>query len=102
QEYCEEILTDTTRATEYFDRTSSFYIYGCHTESNFCDMDIYDMKDDQNIFDSVGYGLESELATLFNSESMYQAYYNLENDCRMSLTDEYDLDDLEIELENSI
>ena len=101
-EYFEEYLKENMLETEYIGRTSSFYFYGGHSESNFYDFDIYDMKDDNNIFNTLGYGLESELETLFDSDDFYQAYYNLENDCHMSLTDEYDLDDLEIELENSI
>src|SRR5699024_1267188 len=101
-DYFQYWLEENMLQTEYIGRTSSFKFYGGYAESNFYDFDIYDMKDDQNIFDTLGYGLESELETLFNSESMYQAYYNLESDCHMSLTDEYDLDDLEIELENSI
>ena len=101
-EYFEYWLEENMLQTEYIGRTSSFKFYGGYAESNFYDFDIYDMKDDQNIFDTLGYGLESELETLFISDDFYQAYYNLENDCHMSLTDEYDLDDLEIELENSI
>ena len=101
-EFFNEWLEENMLKTRYIGRTSSFYFYGGHSESNFYDFDIYDMKDDNNIFNTLGYGLESELETLFDSDDFYQAYYNLENDCHMSLTDEYDLDDLEIELENSI
>ena len=50
----------------------------------------------------MGYGLESELETLFISDDFYQAYYNLENDCHIDLSDDYDLDDLETELEDAI
>ena len=60
------------------------------------------MKEDENIFDTLGYGLESELETLFNSDDFYQAYYNLENDCHVGLSDDYDLEDLETEFDNSI
>ena len=101
-DYFQYWLEENMLQTEYIGRTSSFKFYGGYAESNFYDFDIYDMKDDNNIFDTLGYGLESELETLFNSDDFYQAYYNLENDCHMSLTDEYDLDDLETELENSI
>ena len=101
-DYFQYWLDENMLKTEYIGRTSSFYFYGGYAESNFYDFDIYDMKNDQNIFDTLGYGLESELETLFDSDDFYQAYYNLENDCHMSLTDEYDLDDLEIELDNSI
>ena len=101
-DYFQYWLEENMLQTEYIGRTSSFKFYGGYAESNFYDFDIYDMKDDQNIFDTLGYGLESELETLFISDDFYQAYYNLENDCHMSLTDEYDLDDLETELENSI
>ena len=83
-------------------RTSSFYFYGSHSESNFYDFDIYDMKEDENIFDTLGYGLESELETLFDSDDFYQAYYNLENNCHVDLSDDYDLEDLETEFDNSI
>ena len=73
-----------------------------YAESNFYDFDIYDMKEDENIFTTLGYGLESELETLFISDDFYQAYYNLENDCHIDLSDDYDLDDLETELEDAI
>ena len=101
-EYFEEYLKENMLETEYIGRTSSFYFYGGYSESNFYDFDIYDMKDDKNIFDTLGYGLESELETLFNSDDFYQAYYNLENDCRIDLLDDYDLEDLETEFDNSI
>ena len=101
-EYFEEYLKENMLETEYIGRTSSFYFYGGYSESNFYDFDIYDMKDDKNIFDTLGYGLESELETLFNSDDFYQAYYNLENDCRYDLLDSDDLEDLETEFDNSI
>ena len=101
-EYFNDWLQENNLKIEQIGRTSSFYFYSDESPYNFYDFDIYDMKDDNNIFNTLGYGLESELETLFDSDDFYQAYYNLENDCHMSLTDEYDLDDLEIELENSI
>ena len=101
-EYFEEYLKENMLETEYIGRTSSFYFYGGHSESNFYDFDIYDMKEDENIFDTLGYGLESELETLFNSESMYQAFYDFENYCQYDLLDSEDLENLEIELDNSI
>ena len=101
-DYFQYWLEENMLQTEYIGRTSSFKFYGGYAESNFYDFDIYDMKDDQNIFDTLGYGLESELETLFISDDFYQAYYNLENDCRIDLSDDYDLEDLETELDNSI
>ena len=101
-DYFEYWLEENMLRTEYIGRTSSFKFYGGYAESNFYDFDIYDMKDDQNIFDTLGYGLESELETLFISDDFYQAYYNLENDCHIDLSDDYDLDDLETELEDAI
>src|SRR5699024_6165437 len=101
-DYFEYWLNENMLKTEYIGRTSSFKFYGGYAESNFYDFDIYDMKDDQNIFDTLGYGLESELETLFISDDFYQAYYNLENDCHIDLSDDYDLDDLEIDLDNAI
>lgn len=101
-EYFKYWLQEQMLETEYIGRTSSFYFYGGYAESNFYDFDIYDMKDDKNIFDSLGYGLESELETLFNSENIYQAFYDFENYCRYDLLDSEDLDNLETELDNSI
>ena len=101
-DYFQYWLEENMLQTEYIGRTSSFYFYGGYAESNFYDFDIYDMKDDNNIFDTLGYGLESELETLFISDDFYQAYYNLENDCHIDLSDDYDLDDLETELEDAI
>ena len=101
-DYFQYWLDENMLKTEYIGRTSSFYFYGGYAESNFYDFDIYDMKDDQNIFDTLGYGLESELETLFISDDFYQAYYNLENDCHIDLSDDYDLDDLETELADAI
>ena len=95
-------LEENMLETKQVGRTSSFYFYGGYSESNFYDFDIYDMKEDENIFDTLGYGLESELETLFISDDFYQAYYNLENDCRYDLLDSEDLENLEIELDNSI
>lgn len=101
-EYFNDWLQENNLKTEQIGRTSSFYFYSDESPYNFYDFDIYDMKEDENIFDTLGYGLESELETLFNSDNFYQAYYNLENDCSIDLQDEYDLEDLEIELDNSI
>ena len=101
-DYFQYWLEENMLQTEYIGRTSSFKFYGGYAESNFYDFDIYDMKDDKNIFDTLGYGLESELETLFISDDFYQAYYNLENDCHIDLSDDYDLDDLETELEDAI
>lgn len=101
-EYFNYWLDENMLETRQIGRTSSFYFYGGYSESNFYDFDIYDMKDDKSIFDTLGYGLESELETLFISDDFYQAYYNLENDCRIDLSDDYDLEDLETELDNSI
>ena len=101
-DYFKYWLDENMLKTEYIGRTSSFKFYGGYAESNFYDFDIYDMKDDQNIFDTLGYGLESELETLFISNDFYQAYYNLENDLKYYLLDYDELDDLEAELENTI
>lgn len=101
-EYFEYWLNENMLEIQQIGRTSSFYFYGGHSQSNFYDFDIYDMKNDENIFNTLGYGLESELETLFISDDFYQAYYNFENDCRIDLLDNDDLDDLETELDNSI
>ena len=101
-EFFNDWLQENNLKTEQIERTSSFYFYGGHSESNFYDFDIYDMKEDENIFDTLGYGLESELETLFNSESMYQAFYDFENYCQYDLLDSEDLDNLETEFDNSI
>ena len=97
-EFFNEWLEENMLKTRYIGRTSSFYFHG----QNIYDFDIYDMKENQSIFDTLGYGLESELETLFISDDFYQAYYNLENDCHIDLSDDYDLEDLETELDNSI
>lgn len=101
-EYFEYWLQENNLKTEQIGRTSSFYFYSDESPYNFYDFDIYDMKEDENIFDTLGYGLESELETLFNSESMYQAFYEFENYSQYELLDSEDLENLEIELDNSI
>lgn len=101
-EYFEYWLQENNLKIEQIGRTSSFYFYSDESPYNFYDFDIYDMKEDENIFDTLGYGLESELETLFNSESMYQAFYDFENYCRYDLLDSEDLENLDIELDNSI
>ena len=101
-DYFQYWLEENMLQTEYIGRTSSFKFYGGYAESNFYDFDIYDMKNDQNIFDTLGFGFESELETLFNSNDFYQAYYNLENDLNYDLLDCDDLDDLETGLEDTI
>ena len=101
-DYFQYWLDENMLNTEYIGRTSSFKFYGGYAESNFYDFDIYDMKDDQNIFDTLGYGLESESEIIFNSNDFYQAYYNLENNLNYDLQDSDDLDDLDIDLENTI
>ena len=102
-EYFNDWLEENNLKTEQLGRTSSFYFYSLDKNPySFYDFDIYDMKEDKNIFDTLGYGLESELETLFISDDFYQAYYNLENDCHIDLSDDYDLDDLETELEDAI
>ena len=88
--------------TEYIGRTSSFKFYGGYAESNFYDFDIYDMKDDNNIFDTLGYSLESETELLLNSSNLKEFYYDLENELNYDLSDSDELDDLETELEDAI
>lgn len=101
-EYFEEYLKENMLETEYIGRTSSFYFYGGYSELNFYDFDIYDMKDDKNIFDTLGYGLESETELLLNSSNLKEFYYDLENELNYDLSDSDELDDLESELENTI
>ena len=102
-DYFQYWLEENNLKTEQLGRTSSFYFHSLDKNPySFYDFDIYDMKDDKNIFDTLGYGLESELETLFISDDFYQAYYNLENDCHIDLSDDYDLDDLETELEDAM
>ena len=101
-DYFQYWLEENMLQTEYIGRTSSFKFYGGYAESNFYDFDIYDMKDDQNIFDTLGYGLESETELLLNSSNLKEFYYDLENELNYDLSDDYDLDDLETELEDAI
>ena len=101
-DYFQYWLDENMLETEYIGRTSSFYFYGGYAESNFYDFDIYDMKDDQNIFDTLGYGLESETEIIFDSGSLEYAYYELENVLNYDLSDSDDLNDLEIDLDNAI
>ena len=101
-DYFKYWLDENMLKTEYIGRTSSFYFYGGYAESNFYDFDIYDMKDDQNIFDTLGYGIESESEIIFDSGSLEYAYYELENVLNYDLSDSDDLNDLEIDLDNAI
>ena len=101
-DYFQYWLDENMLKTEYIGRTSSFKFYGGYAESNFYDFDIYDMKDDQNIFDTLGYGLESETEIIFDSGSLEYAYYELENVLNYDLSDSDDLNDLEIDLDNAI
>ena len=98
-DYFEYWLNENMLTTEQIGRTSSFYFYGGHSESNFYDFDIYDMKDDQNIFDTLGYGIESETEIIFDSGSLEYAYYELENVLNYDLQDEDNLEDLESEID---
>lgn len=101
-DYFEYWLQENNLKTEQIGRTSSFYFYSDESPYNFYDFDIYNLAEDSNIFDTLGYGLESELETLFNSENMYQAFYDFENYGRYDLLDSEDLDNLETELDSSI
>ena len=101
-DYFQYWLDENMLKTEYIGRTSSFKFYGGYAESNFYGFDIYDMKDDQNIFDTLGYGLESETEIIFDSGSLEYAYYELENVLNYDLSDSDDLNDLEIDLDNAI
>ena len=101
-DYFEYWLNENMLKTEYIGRTSSFKFYGGYAESNFYDFDIYDMKNDQNIFDTLGYGLESETELLLNSSNLKELYYDLENNLNYDLSDSDDLDDLETELGDAI
>lgn len=101
-DYFEYWLKENNLKIEQIGNTSSFYFYSDENPYNFYDFDIYEMKEDENIFDTLGYCSSDELETLFISDDFYQAYYNLENDCHMSLLDDYDLEDLETELDNAI
>ena len=101
-DFFEYWLDENMLETEYIGRTSSFKFYGGYAESNFYDFDIYDMKDDNNIFDTLGYGLESETELLLNSSNLKEFYYDLENELNYDLSDSDELDDLETELEDAI
>ena len=101
-DYFQYWLDENMLKTEYIGRTSSFYFYGGYAESNFYDFDIYDMKNDQNIFDTLGYGLESETELLLNSSNLKELYYDLENNLNYDLQDNDELDDLETELGDAI
>ena len=101
-DYFQYWLDENMLQTEYIGRTSSFKFYGGYAESNFYDFDIYDMKEDNNIFDTLGYGLESETEIIFDSGSLEYAYYELENVLNYDLSDSDELDDLETELEDAI
>ena len=101
-DYFQYWLEENMLQTEYIGRTSSFYFYGGYAESNFYDFNIYDMKNDQNIFDTLGYGLESETELLLNSSNLKEFYYDLENELNYDLSDSDELDDLETELEDAI
>ena len=101
-DYFQYWLEENMLQTEYIGRTSSFKFYGGYAESNFYDFDIYDMKDDNNIFDTLGYGLESETELLLNSSNLKEFYYDLENELNYDLSDSDELDDLETELEDAI
>ena len=101
-DYFQYWLEENMLQTEYIGRTSSFKFYGGYAESNFYDFDIYDMKNDQNIFDTLGYGLESETELLLNSSNLKEFYYDLENELNYDLSDSDELDDLETELEDAI
>ena len=98
-DYFQYWLDENMLKTEYIGRTSSFKFYGGYAESNFYGFDIYDMKDDQNIFDTLGYGLESETEIIFDSGSLEYAYYELENVLNYDLQDEDSLEDLESEID---
>ena len=101
-DYFQYWLEENMLQTEYIGRTSSFKFYGGYAESNFYDFDIYDMKDDNNIFDTLGYSLESETELLLNSSNLKEFYYDLENELNYDLSDSDELDDLETELEDAI
>ena len=101
-DYFQYWLDENMLQTEYIGRTSSFKFYGGYAESNFYDFDIYDMKDDENIFTTLGYGLESETEIIFDSGSLEYAYYELENVLNYDLQDSDELNDLEIDLDNAI
>lgn len=101
-DYFQYWLDENMLKTEYIGRTSSFYFYGGYSESNFYDFDIYDMKDDKNIFDTLGYGLESETELLFNSSNLKELYYDLENELNYDLSDSDELEELESVIEDTI
>ena len=101
-DYFQYWLEENMLQTEYIGRTSSFKFYGGYAESNFYDFNIYDMKEDENIFTTLGYGLESETEIIFDSGSLEYAYYEIENVLNYDLSDSDDLNDLEIDLDNAI
>ena len=97
-EFFNEWLKENMLETEYIGRTSSFYFHG----KNIYDFDIYDMKNDNNIFDTLAYGIESETETLFNSDSLEHFYYDLENYLHYNLQDSEDLENLDDELDSTL
>lgn len=97
-EFFNEWLKENMFKTEYIGRTSSFYFYG----KNIYDFDIYDMKNDNNIFDTLAYGIESEAEALFNSDSLEHFYYDLENYLHYNLQDSEDLENLDDELDSTL
>ena len=97
-EFFNEWLKENMLETEYIGRTSSFYFHG----KNIYDFDIYDMKNDNNIFDTLAYGIESETEALFNSDSLEHFYYDLENYLHYNLQDSEDLENLDNELDSTL
>ena len=97
-EFFNEWLKENMLETEYIGRTSSFYFHG----KNIYDFDIYDMKNDNNIFDTLAYGIESETEALFNSDSLEHFYYDLENYLHYNLQDSEDLENLDDELDSTL
>ena len=97
-EFFNEWLKENMLKTEYIGRTSSFYFHG----KNIYDFDIYDMKNDNNIFDTLAYGIESETVALFNSDSLEHFYYDLENYLHYNLQDSEDLENLDDELDSTL
>ena len=97
-EFFNEWLKENMLETEYIGHTSSFYFHG----KNIYDFDIYDMKNDNNIFDTLAYGIESETETLFNSDSLEHFYYDLENYLHYNLQDSEDLENLDDELDSTL
>ena len=99
REMFDEFLDNNNMTIQPFRRTSSFYI---RSNFNKYDLDLYDMKDDEYIFSTIGYGVANYVLSINDITDPMIALEYFEKTEDYDFSDEEDLNDFESTIEDEL